>query len=55
MCSSICLGVGAQITVNIAKPGWVGKTYLFTTRADRAPRIQISCVAPGASKPGQGC
>ncbi|MGH2854953.1 MAG: hypothetical protein ACRDLF_12270 [Solirubrobacteraceae bacterium] len=49
------LGVGARITVSIVEAGWVGKSYLFAMRTDRAPRIQIACLAPGASQPGRGC
>jgi adhesin/invasin len=49
------LRVGAQITVQITRPGWIGKYYRFTIRAHRGPRIQISCLAPGSSRPGVGC
>jgi Bacterial Ig-like domain (group 3) len=49
------LRVGARITVEIVRPSWVGKYYSFTVRSRRAPRIQISCLAPGGSVPGQGC
>lgn len=49
------LGVGTQIAVAITRPGWVGKYYAFTTRPGRAPRVQISCLAPGTTRPGRGC
>jgi len=49
------LRVGARITVEIIRPRWVGKYYSFTARSRRAPRIQISCLAPGGDLPGQGC
>lgn len=49
------LDAGATITVEIVRPSWVGKYYGFTVRSRRAPRIQISCLAPGGSVPGQGC
>jgi hypothetical protein len=49
------LRVGTRITVDIVRPNWVGKYYRFTVRSRRAPRIQISCLAPGGSIPGQGC
>jgi hypothetical protein len=49
------LGVGARITVAITKPSWVGKHYAFTIEAGRAPRVQITCLAPGATRPGGGC
>ncbi len=49
------LAVGAQITVAITRPGWIGKSYRFTIRARRPPRIQIACLAPGSTRPGVGC
>jgi hypothetical protein len=49
------LAVGTQITIVIGRAQWIGKYYAFTVRARRAPRISISCLAPGATKPGQGC
>jgi hypothetical protein len=35
------LAVGARITVSIVSPGWVGKSYRFTVRPRRGPRVQI--------------
>ena len=35
------LRVGARITVSIISPGWVGKSYRFTVRPRRGPRVQI--------------
>ena len=49
------LAVGAQITVAVTRPGWIGKYYRFTIRAHRPPRIQIACLAPGSTRPGVGC
>ncbi len=49
------LRVGARITVEIIRPSWVGKFYSFTVRSRQGPRIQIGCLAPGGSVPGQGC
>jgi hypothetical protein len=49
------LAVGARITVAITKPSWVGKYYAFTIEAGRAPRVQIACLVPGASRPGGQC
>lgn len=49
------LAVGAQITVAITRRGWIGKYYQFTVRARRGPRVQIACLAPGATRPGHGC
>ncbi|MFL5859539.1 MAG: Ig-like domain repeat protein [Solirubrobacteraceae bacterium] len=49
------LSVGAQITVAITRAGWIGRYYQFTMRARRPPRIRISCLAPGATRPGRGC
>jgi Big-like domain-containing protein len=49
------LGVGAQITVAITRPGWIGKSYRFTIHAGRPPRIQIACLAAGSAHRGVGC
>ncbi len=49
------LGLGSRVTVEIIRQNWVGKYYSFTVRARRGPRIQIGCLAPGGSVPGQGC
>jgi hypothetical protein len=49
------LPVGAQITVAITRPGWIGRYYQFVVRARRAPRVHISCLAPGAIHPGSRC
>lgn len=49
------LSVGAQITVAITRPGWIGKYYRFTLRAHRSPRVLIACLAPGSRGPGAGC
>jgi hypothetical protein len=49
------LSVGAQITVAITRAGWIGKYYRFTVRARRAPRVTISCLAPGRTVPGRTC
>jgi Bacterial Ig-like domain (group 3) len=49
------LAIGARITINIVRPNWVGKSYRFTVRSRRGPRVQIGCLAPGRSVPGVGC
>ncbi len=41
------LKVGARITITIVRPNWVGKSYQFTVRPRRAPRVQIGAVAAG--------
>jgi hypothetical protein len=46
---------GTRIAVAIIRPGWIGKYYAFTTRRGRRPRVQIRCLAPGATRPGKGC
>ena len=47
--------VGARINVDIIRPGWIGKYYMFTVRSSRGPKIQIACLAPGGTRPGAGC
>ena len=49
------LGVGAEITVTISRQDWISKYYAFTIRARRAPRILITCLVPGSTRPGVGC
>jgi hypothetical protein len=49
------LGVGTRITVSVVKPGWIGKEYIFTTRAGKAPTVKTACVGVGSAKPGHGC
>jgi hypothetical protein len=49
------LAVGTGVTVQIVRPGWIGKYYRFTMLAGRGPRIKISCLAPGRTVPGHGC
>jgi hypothetical protein len=34
---------------------WLRKYFAFTTLAGREPRIQISCLLPGATRPGKRC
>jgi hypothetical protein len=49
------LMAGTRITVEIRRPGWVAKVYSIRIRPGRRPQVQISCLAPGFSKPGIGC
>ncbi len=49
------LRVGTQLRVEILRRGWIGKYYLFTVRARRAPSQAVSCLAPGSTRPGVGC
>lgn len=49
------LAVGTRIGVAITRPGWIGKYYAFTIRSGHGPRIRISCLPPGATRPGKGC
>ena len=46
---------GARVMVKITRPNWIGKQYVFTMRARRAPLIRITCLAPGGTVPGVGC
>jgi len=49
------LAVGAQITILISHPSYIGKYYSFTVRARQKPAVQIACLAPDSSQPGVGC
>jgi hypothetical protein len=49
------LTIGAQITILISHPSYIGKYYSFTVRARQKPTVQIACLAPDSSLPGIGC
>jgi Invasin, domain 3 len=49
------LKAGTRITVAITQPQSIGKYYVFGVRAGRAPRVQVGCLAIGATRPGQPC
>ncbi len=49
------LVVGTRITVEIRRPGWIGKFYSFVVVSRQTPQVRISCLAPGLSKPGIDC
>ncbi|MGO9954988.1 MAG: Ig-like domain-containing protein [Solirubrobacteraceae bacterium] len=49
------LGVGAQVTVSIEHPLWLGKYYRFTVRSAREPQVTESCLAVDMIEPGVGC
>jgi hypothetical protein len=49
------LAVGAQLTILISHPGYVGKYYSFAVRARQSPVVKIACLAPGSTLPGVGC
>jgi len=49
------LAVGAQLTILISHPSYIGKYYRFTVRARKSPTVAIACLAPGSTMPGEGC
>jgi hypothetical protein len=49
------LAVGAQVTILISHPGYIGKYYSFTARARQSPVVKLACLAPGSTLPGVGC
>jgi Bacterial Ig-like domain (group 3)/Invasin, domain 3 len=49
------LHVGTRLAVQITRPGWIGKSYVFAMRRSRGPRVQIACLAPRGTRPGVGC
>jgi len=49
------LRVGTRVTIEIVHPAWIGKYYSFVIQSGRPPRVRISCLAPGATRPGVGC
>jgi streptogramin lyase len=49
------LKVGARVVVTVDKAGWIGKSFVFTMRANRPPRVQITCLGSGAGNPAGEC
>lgn len=49
------LAIGAQLTIVISHPGYIGKYYSFTVQARKSPALEIACLAPGSTVPGVGC
>jgi hypothetical protein len=49
------LAVGAQLTILISHPGYIGKYYSFAVRGRQSPVVKIACLAPGSTLPGVGC
>ena len=49
------LHAGSQITIELTRPGFIGKSYLFKIRAGHPPVIEIRCLPPGRIRPGVGC
>lgn len=49
------LKAGALVVINVMRRGWIGKYYAFKIRPGQGPKLQISCLPPGGSKPGVGC
>jgi hypothetical protein len=46
---------GAQITIEIRRPRFVGKYYSFTMRPRKQPRVRIGCLAVNGTRPDVGC
>jgi hypothetical protein len=49
------LSLSAKVMVEIVRANWIGKYYAFVVRSGQAPSAQVSCLAPGSTKPGVGC
>jgi hypothetical protein len=49
------LSIGTKLTIMITRPERMGKYYAFTIQARRGPGIQITCLAPGSTRPGGRC
>lgn len=47
--------VARLLVVNMSQGNMIGKTWAFTMRSGRDPKVVISCLAPGSSVPGRGC
>jgi hypothetical protein len=42
---------GARIDLRITAPGWVGRIVRFTIRDEKAPKVRVRCLPPGATEP----
>ncbi len=49
------LGPGAQITIEIRRPRFIGKYYSFTVRPRQQPRVRIACLPVGSNRPASHC
>jgi hypothetical protein len=49
------LAPSTVVTVEMTAHNAIGKTWAFTMRPGRDPKVVISCLAPGSAVPGQGC
>jgi streptogramin lyase len=49
------LQVGTHIIVSVLETGWIGKSFVFTIRADKPPLAQITCLGSGPSNPIGRC
>jgi virginiamycin B lyase len=49
------LKVGAHVIVSVLKAGWIGKSFVFTMRANKPPHVQITCLGSGPSNPTGEC
>jgi len=49
------LSAGTRLTVAITRPTWIGKYYVFVVRKRRAPRVRVTCLAPGQTQPSGVC
>jgi Invasin, domain 3 len=49
------LHLRTRVTLAITRPQWIGKYYVFATRASRPPYVRLACLAPGETHPGAGC
>ncbi len=46
---------GDRVTVSVTERNRVGWVFLLTLRSNKKPFYQVSCLAPGSTKPGRGC
>lgn len=49
------LPAGSHITIELTHPHWIGKAYLFTIRAGKAPTSKIGCLGLGSTQLGVNC
>jgi streptogramin lyase len=49
------LGRGSRLSVSVAKPGWIGRSFTFAIRKSREPVVEEACLAPGSQLAVKTC
>jgi hypothetical protein len=53
--ASAALVPGDRLMVSVTQRNRVGWVFVLTVRSNKRPSYQVTCLAPGSTKPGRGC